>query len=92
MTTNLVSIRIEGKMIRSVERLARRKGVTRSEVLRDAVAALLAKESAAAVEAPQEVWARVIGCVRGGRSDLSERTSEKFRRLRRAPARRGKRR
>ena len=90
MAANLVSIRFDRKMIRSVERLARQKGVTCSEGLRAAVVTLLAKESAAAAEASQEVWSRVIGCVHGGRPDLSERTGEKFRRLLRSPARRAK--
>lgn len=90
MAADLVSIRLGRKMIRSVGRLARRKGVTRSALLRDAVAALLAQESAAVVEPPREVWARVIGCIQGGPPDLSERTGEKFRQLLRA-RRRGKR-
>ncbi len=92
MAANLVSIRLDEKMLRSVERLARRKGVTRSEVVREAVAALLAKESAAAPETAQEVWARYIGCVRDGPPDLSERTGEKFRQLLIARARRRNRR
>jgi hypothetical protein len=81
LAAGLVSLRLDGKTIRSVQRLARRKGVTRSDLLRDAVTTLLAKETALGGEAPHEVWARVIGCVRGGLPDLSEQTGEKFRGL-----------
>ncbi len=82
MAASLVSLRLDGKTIRSVQRLARRRGVTRSEVVRSAVARLLADEAALGGDSPQEVWARVIGSVRGvGRRDLSKRTGEKFREL-----------
>jgi hypothetical protein len=89
MAAALVSMRLDGKTIRSVQRLARRKGVTRSEILRNALARLLASELALGGDSPQEVWARVIGSVRGvGRRDLSKRTGEKFRELLEQRARR----
>jgi hypothetical protein len=80
MAAGLVSLRLDGKTIRSLQRLARRRGGTRSEIVRDAVAKLLADEVACGGDSPQEVWARVIGSVCGvGRRDLSKRTGEKFR-------------
>jgi hypothetical protein len=82
MTAGLVSLRLDGKTIRSVQRLARRRGVTRSEIVRNAVARLLADEVAIGGDSPQEVWARVIGSVHGvGPRDLSRRTGEKFKEL-----------
>ncbi len=93
MAANLISIRLDGKTKRSVERLAKRKGVTRSEVVRQAVATLLAQESESLTEPQKEAWARYIGCVEGP-GNLSERTGEKFARLlrERERARRGTRR
>lgn len=93
MAASLISIRLDEKTKRSVERLARRKGVTRSEVVRQAVETLLAKESAGLTEAQRQAWARYIGSVEGP-GNLSERTGEKFTRLlrERERARRGKRR
>ena len=88
MAANLLSLRLDGKMVRAVNRLARRKGVTRSAVVRDAVASFVAREEAGTSETDQQVWARVIGCVRGGPSDLSERTGERFKKLLEARARR----
>jgi hypothetical protein len=56
--------------------------MTRSEIVRNAVARLLASEVALGGDSPQEVWARVIGSVLGvGRRDLSKRTGERFREL-----------
>jgi metal-responsive CopG/Arc/MetJ family transcriptional regulator len=82
MAAGLVSLRLDGKTLRSVQRLARRRGVTRSEIVRNALATLLASEVALGGDSPQEVWARVIGSVHVvGRRDLSKRTGEKFREL-----------
>ena len=94
MATELISIRLDRKAKRSLEQLAERKGVTRTEVLRRAVEGLLAKESQSNDKDPYGVWARVIGSVRGPSTNLSERTGEKFTQLlrERERARRGKRR
>jgi metal-responsive CopG/Arc/MetJ family transcriptional regulator len=82
VAASLVSLRLDDKTIRSLQRLARQKGVTRSDIVRNAVAKLLANEVALGEDSPQKVWARVIGSVHGVKHrDLSKRTDEKFREL-----------
>lgn len=77
-----MSVRLDAKTERLVERLARARGQTKSEVVRDAIGALVkeTQETAQAVT-PYERVKDLVGCVSGGPRDLSERTGEKFRQL-----------
>ena len=78
----LLSVRLDAKTERSIQQLARRRGQTKSEVIREAIAALARQESESdGGKSPYETIAHLIGCVRGGPRDLSVRTGEKFRRL-----------
>jgi len=67
---------------RLLEDLARERGSSKSEVVRDAVR-LAAKTRRRRVRdrRPYDAFRVVIGRVRGGPPDLSERTGERFRRL-----------
>jgi hypothetical protein len=77
-----LSVRLDAKTERLIDRLARTRGQTKSEVIREAIAALARLEGKSlGGKSPYETIAHLIGCVRGGPRDLSVRTGEKFRRL-----------
>lgn len=77
-----LSVRLDPGTERLVERLARQRGQTKSEVIRDALGMLAEQEkSADGKKRPYDLVAHLIGCVRGGPRDLSVRTGEKFARL-----------
>lgn len=76
-----LTVRVDLKTERLLQRLARKRGRTKSEVIRDAIG-VLAKEVEAqeATEHPYDTVRDLIGSVQGGQPDLSMRTGEKFRR------------
>jgi hypothetical protein len=85
---NAISIRLDSKTERVVNELARRKGQTRSDVIREAIALLAQQRPERDAARPFDALAPWIGCVRGGPTGLSARTGEGFRRVlgeRRAP-------
>lgn len=71
------SVRLDSKTQGALERLARSRSQTRSEVVRQAIEELAARET----QPPFETVADLIGCVKGGPPDLSENTGQKFREL-----------
>lgn len=74
-----MSVRLDAKTERLVERLARSKAQTKSEVVREAIQALARQADAArTARRPYDAIKHLIGCVRGGPRDLSVRTGEKF--------------
>ena len=79
MTT---SVRMDAETERLLEDLARERGSTKSEIVREAVrlAARRRKRSRIA-ERPSDAFRGIIGSVRGGPPGLSERTGERFRKL-----------
>ena len=77
-----ISVRLDPGTERLVERLARQRKQTKSEVIRDALGMLARQEEGAdGKKSPYERVAHLIGCVRGGPADLSVRTGEKFAQL-----------
>ncbi len=84
-----LTVRVDVKTERLLLRLARKRGETKSEIIRDAIG-VLAKEVRVqeATEHPYEKVRDLIGSVSGGPADLSTMTGEKFRRL--LAGRRGK--
>jgi len=78
----LLTVRVDVKTERLLQRLARKRGRTKSEVIRDAIG-VLAKEVEAqeVAERPYDQVRDLIGSVQGGPADLSVRTGEAFRRL-----------
>ncbi|MDF0668147.1 MAG: ribbon-helix-helix protein, CopG family [Nitrospira sp.] len=76
-----LTVRVDVKTERLLLRLARKRGETKSEIIRDAIG-VLAKEVRVqeATEPPYEKVRDLIGSVSGGSADLSTRTGEKFRR------------
>jgi hypothetical protein len=77
-----MSIRIDLKTQRLVARLARRSGRTKSDVVREAIAELAAREEGSAEhETPYDKVKHLLGCVKDAPPDLSERTGDRFHRM-----------
>lgn len=77
-----LSVRLDPRTEQLVEWLARKRGQTKSEVIRDALGMLVGEEKGINGRGlPYEGVAHLMGCVRGGPPDLSVRTGEKFRKL-----------
>jgi hypothetical protein len=77
-----ISVRLDPKTESLLNRLAKRKGRTKSEVIREALTVLSRAEADGEARTnPYEAIAHLIGCARGGPKDLSERTGEKLRKL-----------
>lgn len=76
-----LTVRVDMKTERLLLRLARKRGETKSEIIRNAIG-VLAREVHAqeTTEHPYEKVRDLIGSVSGGPADLSMRTGEKFRR------------
>ncbi len=76
------SVRMDLETERLLDQLARENGVSKSQVIRDAVRVAAGKaRSARRAERPYDAIREIIGSVRGGPSDLSEATGARFRRL-----------
>src|SRR5436309_10946649 len=74
------SVRLGPKTESLVNRLARRRGQTKSGVIREALLALArSEEQAKPQKTAYEALGHLIGCVKDGPEDLSVRTGEKFR-------------
>lgn len=71
------SIRLDHDTERALEEIAARRCESKSQVVRRAIAELVARESAS----PFERAADLIGSVHGGPDDLSEQTGRRFREL-----------
>ncbi|MDH3525578.1 MAG: ribbon-helix-helix domain-containing protein [Acidobacteriota bacterium] len=68
------SVRLDAKTQLSLEQLADRRGQTKSEVVRQAIELLAARERQPVFEAVSDL----IGSVTGGPDDLSEHTGRKL--------------
>ena len=67
-----VSVRLDPKTEELVARLARKKGRTKSEVIRQAIQALAEGQDAGKKPSrPYDAISHLIGCARGGPRDLS---------------------
>ena len=76
-----VSVRLDPKTEEIVTRLARKKGRTKSEVIRQAIRVLAEGQEGKKPSRPYDAISHLIGCARGGPRDLSEQTGQKFRHL-----------
>lgn len=72
------SVRLDKKTGMLVERLARRDGRTRSDVIREAIVTYGRQRGASAGKTLYDVISPYVGVTKGGPTDLSERTGEKF--------------
>ena len=76
------TVRLDPETLRLVQRLARRTGRTKSQIIRDAIRQL--GKSAGAGDGGRTAYEALehsIGCWDSGGARLSERTGEKFRAL-----------
>jgi Arc/MetJ-type ribon-helix-helix transcriptional regulator len=71
------SVRLDPETKRALEQLARRRSVSRSEVLRQAIQLLAARDQ----QSPYDRVVDLIGSVRGGPPDLSEQAGRRLRQL-----------
>jgi len=77
-----LSVRLDAKTESLIDRLARKRRQTKSEVIRDAIGALAKQqEKGSGKKRPYDLVAHLIGCVNGGPKDLSVRTGEKFHKM-----------
>lgn len=84
-----LTVRVDVKTERLIQRLARKRGRSKSEVIRDAIGVLARRiQEQEEAERPYETVRDLIGSVHGGPSDLSVRTGEQFRRMVHAKRRR----
>ncbi len=76
------SVRMDPATERLLDRLANARGSTKSEVIRDALRlAARTERSPRKSPRPYDAVRGIIGSVRGGPSDISERTGQLFRSL-----------
>ena len=76
------SVRMDLETERLLDQLARENGVSKSQVIRDAVRVAAGKaRSARRGPRPYDAIREIIGSVKGGPSDLSEATGVRFRHL-----------
>jgi len=74
-----VSVRLDSKTESLIGRLARKRGQSKSEVIRDAIGVLAKQEeNGAENKRPYDLVAHLIGCVKGGPKDLSVDAGKKF--------------
>ncbi len=76
-----ITVRLDASTEACLLRLARRKGLSKSELVREAVHILAQEEESRAARRPRpyEAIAHLIGSVRGGPPNLSERTGVRLR-------------
>ncbi|BCA56427.1 hypothetical protein W02_35670 [Nitrospira sp. KM1] len=75
-----LTVRVDVKTERLIQRLARKRGRTKSEVIRDAIGVFAKQvEAQDERERPYEKARDLIGSVHGGPSDLSSHTGKTFR-------------
>ena len=74
------SVRLDAETQELVRRLAKRRGMTKSEVIREALEEWVDKEKEK-LEKPYDAIRHLIGIVDSGGQGLSERTGERFRHL-----------
>ena len=77
-----LTVRLDPKTERLIQRLAHKRGRSKSEVIRDAIGILAKRaQEQEQTERPYEAVRDLIGSVRGGPADLSEQTGDRFRRM-----------
>jgi Arc/MetJ-type ribon-helix-helix transcriptional regulator len=74
-----LSVRLDSKTESVVNRLAKSRRQTKSEVIRDAIGVLAEREQEApARKRPYDLVKHLIGCAKGGPRDLSTRAGDRF--------------
>lgn len=73
-----MSVRLDPKTDRAIARLAKQRGQTKSEVVREAIGVLTQQTKTGEQKQPYDLIAHLIGCVDSGGARLSESTGERF--------------
>lgn len=73
-----VNVRLKPLTLKMLDGLARRKGVSRSDVVREAIEHYGVADAVVVPNRPHEAWADVIGTVALGARDVSRTTGEQF--------------
>jgi hypothetical protein len=74
------SVRLPARLERLISRVAKERGATKSEVIRNVLTVLEKEDQKVRGGAtPYQAMKHLIGCVSGGPSDLSAETGKKFR-------------
>jgi hypothetical protein len=76
-----LNVRIDPQTAAFLERVARERGLTKSEVVRQALAALRTQGPRTPTPPPSVLMAHLIGSWDSGGMNLSERTGERFARM-----------
>jgi Ribbon-helix-helix protein, copG family len=76
-----LNIRIDAETAAFLDRIAQQRGLTKSEVVRQALAKLRSREPRQSRKTPYELAAHLIGSWDSGGMNLSERTGERFARM-----------
>jgi predicted DNA-binding protein len=71
-----LTLRLDPKTRQRLERIARRKQLSKSEVVRQAIEAWADRQEP--VASPYEALADLIGVVHGGKADRSSQTGRRF--------------
>jgi predicted DNA-binding protein len=74
-----LTLRLDPKTRQRLERIARRKQLSKSEIVRQAIDAWADRQEP--VASPYDVLADLIGVVRGGKANRSARTGRSFAQL-----------
>lgn len=76
------SVRLDKQMEVLIGRLAKRRGQTKSQVIREALENLAEREEALGhPQTPYAAMSPSLGCASGGPSDLSEQTGRRLARI-----------
>jgi len=75
----IMSIRLDAETDRRLDEMARRRGQTRSRVVRTAIETLAQQSQGQTT--PFGKMAHLIGCVSGGPRDLASHSGERFREM-----------
>jgi Ribbon-helix-helix protein, copG family len=76
-----LNIRIDAETAAFLDRIARERGLTKSEVVRQALATLRKQKTPGTGATPYELMAHLIGSWDSGGMQLSQRTGERFARM-----------
>jgi Ribbon-helix-helix protein, copG family len=76
-----LNIRIDAETAAFLDRFSRERGLTKSEVVRQALASLRKQGPRAPTQPPSVLMAHLIGSWDSGGMNLSERTGERFARM-----------
>ena len=76
-----LNVRIDPQTAAFLERTSRERGLTKSEVVREALAKLREQQARTSRATPYKRMAHLIGSWDSGGMQLSERTGEKFARM-----------